>query len=293
MSPTDSVKSRGKDSSKKECLILMDLLNESERRFTKKLCQAMIPVMIEAFWEIWLEAKKVSQGKNMTRVFQELLRDVKTWNASISNKNTEAIIKNNSLFPSLLAAVFVIQVKILSSIRTDKKQKKICIKLPGNDIFVQRCYENCAKNLYDDPIIITETNTDEFRKAELFRRFTVEIADVIEALVPTAEILNTYLPLPAAGEDFDLEHEEEEPVEEEVEEDEVPNVEEPSVPGMEFGKTPEGVDTTVTVNNSLTPPNVPGATPGETPAPVDDNLFDDAPSGPHRGTPTRIQKIGQ
>jgi hypothetical protein len=273
----------------------MDLLNESERRFTKKLCQAMIPVMIEAFWEIWLEAKKVSQGKNMTRVFQELLRDVKTWNASISNKNTEAIIKNNSLFPSLLAAVFVIQVKILSSIRTDKKQKKICIKLPGNDIFVQRCYESCARNLYDDPIIITETNTDEFRKSELFKRFTVEIAEVIEALVPTAEILNTYLPLPAAGEDFDLEHEDEEPVEDEegVVDAEAEGVvdAEPSVPGMEFGKTPEGVDTTVTVNNTLTPPNVPGATPGETP--VDQNLFDDAPSGPPRGTPTRIQKIGQ
>jgi Family of unknown function (DUF5764) len=292
MSPKDSMKGRGKDSSKKERLILMDLLNESERRYTKKLCQAMIPVMIEAFWEIWLESKKVSQGKNTTKVFQELLRDVKTWNASISNKNTEAIIKNSSIFPSLLAAVFVIQVKILSSIRTDKKQKKICIKLPGNDIFVQRCYENCARNLYTDPLIITETNTDEFRKSELFKRFTSEIADVIEELVPTAEILNTYLPLPAAGEDFDLEHEEEEPIEEEEgAEEEVPNVDEPTIPGMEFGKTPEGVDTTVTVNNTLTPPNIPGATPGETP--VDQNLFDDAPTGPPRGTPTRIQKIGQ
>jgi hypothetical protein len=94
----------------------MDLLNESERRFTKKLCDAMIPVMIEAFWEIWLEAKKESQGKNTTRVFQELLRGVKTWNSSISLKNTEAIMKNQSLFPNLLAAVFVILVLILSAI---------------------------------------------------------------------------------------------------------------------------------------------------------------------------------
>ena len=134
----------------------MDLLNESERRFTKKLCDAMIPVMIEAFWEIWLEAKKESQGKNITRVFQELLRGVKTWNSSISLKNTEAIIKNQTLFPNLLAAVFVIHVKILSSIRTDRKSKKICIKLPANDVFVQRCYELCAKDLYEDPLIITD-----------------------------------------------------------------------------------------------------------------------------------------
>ena len=268
----------------------MDLLNESERRFTKKLCQAMIPVMTEAFWEIWLEAKKVSQGKNMTRVFQELLRDVKTWNSSISNKNTDAIIKTNSLFPSLLAAVFIIQVKILSAIRTDKKSKKICIKLPANDVFVQRCYENCARNLYDDPIIITENNTDEFRKLELFKRFSVEIAEVIEELVPTAEILNTYLPLPAAGEDLDIDHEDEEAP---IENEEVPDIDgepEPeleSTPGMEFGKTPAGVDTTVTVNNSLTPPNIPGGTPAN-----EQNLFDDAPTGEPRGTPSRINKIG-
>lgn len=261
----------------------MDLLNESERRFTKKLCQAMIPVMIEAFWEIWLEAKKVSQGKNMTRVFQELLRDVKTWNSSISNKNTEAIIKSNSLFPSLMAAVFVIQVKILSSIRTDKKQKKICIKLPANDIFVQRCYESCARNLYDDPVIITENNTDEFRKIELFRRFSAEIADVIEALVPTAEILNTYLPALSSG-DFDLEHDEEEEDPEPEPEAEPAELTTEGVPGMEFGKTPEGVDTTVTVNNTLTPPNIPGSTP----APVEESLFDDAP----QGTPRGINKIG-
>ena len=81
----------------------MDILNESERRFTKKLCDAMIPAMIEAFWEIWLEAKKESQGKNTPRVFQELLRGVKTWNSSISLKNTETIVKNQPLFPNLLA----------------------------------------------------------------------------------------------------------------------------------------------------------------------------------------------
>ena len=85
----------------------MDLLNESERRFTKKLCDAMIPVMIAAFWEIWLEAQKECAEKKTksqtTKVFQELLRGIKTWNSSISLKNTEAIVKNQPLFPNLLA----------------------------------------------------------------------------------------------------------------------------------------------------------------------------------------------
>jgi len=267
----------------------MDLLNESERRFTKKLCDAMTPVMIEAFWEIWLEAKKESQGKNTTRVFQELLRGVKTWNSSISLKNTEAIIKNQSLFPNLLAAVFVIHVKILSSIRTDRKSKKISIKLPANDVFVQRCYEACAKDLYENPSIIVDNKPEEERKEVLTTRFCKRIGEVIEDLVPTAEILNTYLPMPAAGEDLDMDHDDEDP---EGDED-VPDIAEDVPPesenietlpqntgNMEFGKTPGGVDTAVTVNNSLTPPNVPGSTP----APDEgESLFPDAPA--------RIQKL--
>ena len=30
----------------------MDVLEGSERRFTKKLCDSMIPSMIETYWEI-------------------------------------------------------------------------------------------------------------------------------------------------------------------------------------------------------------------------------------------------
>lgn len=267
----------------------MDLLNESERRFTKKLCDAMIPMMIEAFWEIWLEAKKESQGKNTTRVFQELLRGVKTWNSSISLKNTEAIIKNQSLFPNLLAAVFVINVKILSSIRTDRKSKKISIKLPANDVFVQRCYETCAKDLYESPYIISENNNESERNEDLNKRFHKHICLVIEDLVPTAEILNTYLPLPAAGDDLDMDHDDEDP----EQDDEDPEIDEmdamptaddaTGTAGMEIGKTPGGVNTMVTTTDGLTPPDVPGATPAGPEVP-EQTLFDDAP--------TQIQKLG-
>lgn len=282
----------------------MELLNESERRFTKKLCDAMIPVMIEQFWEIWLEAQKEcaeKKSKAVTKVFQELLRGIKTWNSSISLKNTEAIVKNQPLFPNLLAAVFVIHVKILSAIRTDKKSKKIRIKLPANDVFVQRCYENCARNIYDNPFIITEPNSDEVRKADLKKRFFEEICMVIEDLVPTAEILATYLPMPGPGEDLDMEHDENDP---EAEDEDVPDLmnedpgEVPEPPAnepmetdglpentgnMEFGKTPGGVDTTVTTSATLSPPAV---------EKMEQTLFDDAADTKKGAQPTKIQKLG-
>jgi len=283
----------------------MDLLNESERRFTKKLCDAMVPVMIAAFWEIWLEAQKeCAEKKTRTtiKVFQELLRGIKTWNSSISLKNTEAIMKNQPLFPNLLAAVFVIHVKILSAIRTDKKSKKICIKLPQNDVFVQRCYEACAKDLYEEPYIITETNTETARNENLNTRFTKHICNVIEDLVPTAEILQTYLPMPAAGEDLNLDHEDEDPEAEDedpdmMNEDPLPNNQDGEPvnqdnSNMEFGKTPGGVDNTVTVNNSMTPPAMEGATPApENIQKMEQNLFDDAAESKTPGH-QRIEKLG-
>lgn len=270
----------------------MELLNESERRFTKKLCDAMIPHMVETFWEIWLEAKKQSQGKGTLKVFDELLREIKTWNSSISLKHTEAITKAEPLFPKLLAAVFVTHVKILSAIRTDKKSKKICIKLPANDVFVQRCYEACAEDIYKRPDVITNPSIDEeTRMEQLHDRFCVKIHRVIDSLIPTADILDAYLPM---GNDLNLDGDDEEaepdlmnedPTEESVPEDEpepagdpmnvnadsaavegVPTNEAPAETpgGLEMGATPGGTKT-VAVTPSLNPPKIP-----------EQNLFDDA-----------------
>jgi hypothetical protein len=251
----------------------MDILNESERRFTKKLCDAMIPSMIATFWEIWLEAKKMSQGKNTIKVFEELLRDIKTWNASISLKNTEVILKNEALFPNLLAAVFVIHVKILSAIRTDKKSKKINIKLPANEAFVQRCYVECAEDIYRRPEVITNASlNEETRTEQLYERFCSKIHKVIESLIPTSEILQTYLPMPSGDLNID----------EDEEEEEIPDLEEPPVDpavegvpmntgtppvegsALDIGETPGGTKT-VAVTPSLAPPKI-----------AEQTLFDDA-----------------
>lgn len=256
----------------------MDILNESERRFTNKLCDAMIPHMIETFWEIWLEAKKVSQGKGTPKVFDELLREIKTWNSSISLKHAEAISKAEPLFPKLLAAVFVTHVKILSSIRTDKKAKKICIKLPANDVFVQRCYEACAEDIYKRPdVIINASINEESRSDQLNERFCIKIRKVIESLIPTAEILEAYLPSTDGDLNFDEEEEEPEP-EPEAEPEPEPDLGEPEpmgepLPtnepdpgngGMDISETPGGTKT-VAVTPSLAPPRIP-----------EQNLFDDA-----------------
>lgn len=169
-------------------------------------------------------------------------------------------------------------------------------------MFVQRCYEACAKDLYEDPYIITENNTETARNDNLQGRFNKHICQVIEDLVPTAEILQTYLPLPAAGEDLNLDHEDEEAMDEDpdmMNEDPLPNNQDGDPvnqdnSNMEFGKTPGGVDNTVTVNNTLTPPGVEGGTPAPEPENIqkmEQNLFDDAAESKTPGH-QRIEKLG-
>lgn len=199
----------------------MEQLEGSERRYTKKLCDTMIPSMIETFWEIWLEAKKESKGKNSLLVFQELLRGIKTWNGSISLKHADNIKNKSPLFQKLLAAVFICHVKILlNGIRLDKKPKKIAVKLPPHDVFVQRCYEACGEYLYYHPTIITtESKTDDEKKKELSSEFTCRIATVIDDLIPWDSVVGD---LSTDPEFNDEEHEEDVPVEEEPVEEEQP-----------------------------------------------------------------------
>ena len=160
----------------------MDVLVEAERKYTNKLCDAMLPVMIDTFWEIWLEAKIKAKGRRTLQTYQELLREVKhSWSNTKVKKHVEDIVKNNSLFPNLMAAVFVCHVKILSAIRIDPKSKKISLKLPGNDIFVHTAYINAAKDIYDDPYVISDE---------------MPVSQRIDTLVPTEEILKTYIVMP-------------------------------------------------------------------------------------------------
>jgi hypothetical protein len=260
----------------------MDVLVEAERKYTQKLCDCMLPVMIDAFWEIWLESKLKAKGRHVLQTYQEMLREVKhSWSNTKVKQHVENIVKNNSLFPNLLAAVFVCHVKILSAIRIDPKSKKISLKLPGNDIFVHTCYINAAKDLYDDPYVISDEMPVHQRSEILNKRFIKCIRDAIDSLVPTEEILKTYIIMPDDT-NLEMDEGEEQEPEEDLTDDPLDPLGENPVPEdaplapeapMEGtvnnpAETPGGTKT-IAVTPSLNPPQVE--------EPHRESLFDDAP----------------
>jgi hypothetical protein len=271
----------------------MEVLNDAERRFSRKLVDAMLPELIQTFWDVWEDTKKENKDRKLVENYRQNLRKVKgEWSNVKVKQHVANIIKECPLFPRLIAAVFVIHVKILSSIRIDKSSKKISLKLPSNDVFVHTCFIECARDMYEEPWVITDEKPVSERRTELNTRFTKCIRETIENLVPTEEILNTYLTLPEEDTNLEMEHDGYEDPEEHTEErpdvgealDAVDNIEQEQAEGpLADGAPPAG---TIQSGELPDPVETPGGTKTVTvtPAPIHkESLFPDAPEVGKKG----------
>ena len=218
---------------------------EAKKEYTAQLCNIMCPFMIEAFSGIFEEAVTKSKGKNVLKQYQELLREIrKSDNYFISEQSTRI---NNSYtwFSDLLAAVFVSNVKILSSVRLGNQSKKISLKLPTNDKFIHTVYINAAADLYPNPYVFTDTNSNHERDELLTKRFVNVIVNTIQNMIPVQEILKTYISQdPSSSEDVDVnmgdpEDDTEDPEVDEAGEETEPQEAPPAVPEVPPEVPPE------------------------------------------------------
>lgn len=188
----------------------MDNLNimvEAKKEYMNQLYLLMCPPMIEVFQDMYDEAAKLSKGRKTLIMFQKLLKEVPNWSNAMSKQHTDNIANRCAWFNDLLAAVFVASTKILSAVRLKADNKKISLKLPSNEVFIQTCYNNVAKDLYKDPYIFHEEQSEYARDEELTRRFSVCIEATVKELIPVQEILQTYMSQSAEMRDIDLDGE--------------------------------------------------------------------------------------
>ena len=207
----------------------LTVLVEAKKEYMAQLCGILCTQMIEVFELMYGEAAKnkkiVVPNMNNPGVlprFQILLRDVKNWNNAIIEKHLEKLKNSCSWFEDLVAAVFVSYVKILSSIRLKSNSEKINLKLPQLDIFLHRCYEAAAADLYKKPDIYDEVLSEYERDAELTTRFVACIEETVKKLLPVEQILKCYI---SSRDSVTVE--DEQPAEEPAEEEEPAAEEEP------------------------------------------------------------------
>jgi hypothetical protein len=171
----------------------LNILVEAKREYLGQLSDIMCPVMIENFEKMYDEAYTMSKGRKVLIMFQKLLKEVPNWSEAMSKQHTDAISNRIAWFNDLLAAVFVSCVKILSSVRLGKDNKKISLKLPTNEVFVQTCYNNVAKDIYKDPYIFHESQNEYERNDQLYQRISTAIEASVRELIPVQQILQTYM----------------------------------------------------------------------------------------------------
>ena len=171
----------------------LNILVEAKKEYIGQLCLLMAPVMIDVFDDMYEEANKMSKGRKVLVMFQKLLKEVPNWSDAMSKTHSDNITNRCAWFSDLLAAVFVATTKILSAVRLSSDNKKLSLKLPSNEVFIQMCYNNAAKDIYRDPYIFHESQNEHQRNDTLFERFSVCIETTVKELIPVQEILQTYI----------------------------------------------------------------------------------------------------
>jgi len=183
----------------------LNILVEARKEYLGQLCIIMCPAMIEVFQDMYDEATKLSKGRKTLIMYQKLLKEVPNWSNAMSKQHSDNITNRCSWYSDLLAAVFVACTKILSAVRLKSDNKKISLKLPSNEVFIQTCYNNVAKDLYKDPYVFHEEQNEYVRDELLNRRFSACIEATVKELIPVQEILQTYMTQESKNIDLDSE----------------------------------------------------------------------------------------
>jgi primosomal protein N'' len=271
----------------------MDVLVEAKKEYLGQLCIIMVPAMIETFENMYKESVTMCKGKKVLIQFQKLLKEVPNWSNAMSKQHSDNIANRCAWFSDLLAAVFVACTKILSSVRLNSTGQKISLKLPATEVFIQTCYNNIAKDLYKDPYVYHEEQSEYTRDETLTARMSACIENTVKELIPVQQILQTYMTsqdadknIELGDEGADLEDPEEVYDESEPTQEAAPVVEEPEPladaepePETETEPEPEPEVETPPVgleNEFKTIPDVP-AQDGEEEEEEDGVLFGDAP----------------
>ena len=190
----------------------LNILVEARKEYLGQLCIIMCPAMIEVFEDMYNEATKLSKGRKTLIMFQKLLKEVPNWSNAMSKQHSDNITNRCAWYSDLLAAVFVACTKILSAVRLKSDNKKIALKLPSNEVFIQTCYNNVAKDLYKDPYVFHDEQNEYVRDELLNKRFSACIEATVKELIPVQEILQTYMSQETRDIDLDGEvHDTEDP----------------------------------------------------------------------------------
>lgn len=180
----------------------LSTLTESRNEYSALLVSKITPCIIEGFNSIFDEACNLciqnDEDEKYLMTFQNFLGRVTKWNSDIIQKETERIISESNCvyLEDLLTCVYVTQLKILTNVRTNSKQKKVTIDIPKINEFIHKCYIEVARKVYKNVFLYDRSITPLSRQKNL-RELELIIKEcilhVIRNNMPIENILKSYL----------------------------------------------------------------------------------------------------
>lgn len=179
-----------------------NLLNDSKNEWSIRLMNILCGHVIDGFRSIFNESLEVceqnDEAEKYLMTFQNFLSRIPKWNQIMIEKECARIkdCSKCSYLEDLITCVHVIQLKILSCVRTSNQIKKIDIDIPDFNLFLHNVYINVARKLYSN-IFLFQVDISPLEQQKNNREFETIvqtcIMNTIRDNIPIDELLKQYM----------------------------------------------------------------------------------------------------
>ena len=172
---------------------------EAKAEYTRQLCSFLVPALETYFLDLLAEIKATEKDpKRFLWAFQDALKQFPDWNIDKVQRETEKIqvATKCDYLEEILTAVFIAHTKVLSAIRLTSRQKKLQITIPKIDHFLHRTMSECARLLWSNAYLFSDSGTAIERQKNLrqVEQLLHEgVLQSIRGMLPVKSILKEYL----------------------------------------------------------------------------------------------------
>ena len=179
-----------------------NLLNDSKNEWSIRLMNTLSGHVIDGFRSIFNESielcEKNEEPEKYLMTFQNFLSRIPKWNQNMIEVECKRIKETSKceFLEDLITCVHIIQLKILSCVRTSNQSQKIDIDIPSLDAFLHNVYINIARKLYSN-IYLFQVDVSPLEQQKNTREFEIivqtSIMNTIRDNIPIDKLLKQYM----------------------------------------------------------------------------------------------------
>jgi Family of unknown function (DUF5764) len=177
-------------------------LVEAQFEWAWRLVQILQPLVYDGVHAIFNESVQLcvdtDEPEKYLMTFQNFLARIPKWNDSMVTNEVQRIVDKSgcSYLEDLITCVHIVHLKILTSIRTGKTQKKIDVIVPKLNEFVHKVYILVSRQLYTNVYLFEKDVTPiafQKNRAGINKVIKNSILDAIRDSIPVERLLRAYL----------------------------------------------------------------------------------------------------